>query len=439
MDIALGLGAAAALIALNAFFVAAEFSLVAVDRNRLEQLRAEGNLRARVACGLLERLSFHLSGAQLGITITSLVLGFVAEPTIARALHPVLERIDLLPPRTTLGVAIGLALVLATGTQMVTGELIPKGVSISRPMRIVLAIALPVRAYGIVFGPVIQVLNGAANWTVRRVGIEPREELSTVRSLEELEFLVHSSVQEGTLAPDVTSLFARSMRFRGKRAADALVPRNSVLALRDRDTVADLAKLAAETGYSRFPVRHTDIHDIVGVAHAKDVFRVPAAERASTPVTTIARPPPIVPETRDLASLFVEMRAEGNQLAVIVDEHGSTAGIITLEDILEEIVGDIEDEYDEAPGLLEPAMDGTGSFAADARLHTDEVAERIGFDMPPGDYHTLAGFLLSRLGHIPEPGERLEHDGWTFEVLQLDGLRIASVRITPPEEGETEQ
>ncbi len=430
MDIALGLGAALLLIGANAFFVAAEFSLVAVDRNRIDRLAAEGNRRARVAAGLLKRLSFNLSGAQLGITITSLVLGFVAEPTIARALQPLLDRTPL-PSETTLGVSIALALLLATATQMVLGELFPKGLAIARPVRLALALAIPTRVYGAVFGPLIVFLNGAANWTVRRLGIEPREELLAVRSVEELELLIRSSGVEGTLDEDAVSLLTRSIRFGDKTAADAMVPRGSVTSVARNATVTELARTALETGHSRFPVRGEDIHDVVGVAHAKDVFGVPPQARSSTHVTGIAREVLAVPESQDLESLLLRMRAEAQQLAVVVDEHGSTAGIVTIEDLVEEIVGEIEDEYD-LTEIQAPPDEQPGTFVLEGSLHPDEVLEATGFEAPEGSYHTLAGFLLSRFERIPEPGERFEHSGWTFEVLERDRLRISLVRVIPP-------
>lgn len=420
--------AVALLVLANAFFVVAEFALVAVDRQRIEVLAEAGDRRARRALALLRRLSFNLSGSQLGITISSLVLGFIAEPTIARVLEPALAPV---PEAGRSAVAIGLALALATVTQMIVGELVPKGLAIALPVPSVLALAGPVRAYGIVFGPVIRFLNGAADWTLRRVGIEPREELRHVRSLEELEVLVRSSRREGTLDVEAYQLLTRTIRFGHKTAADALVPRMAVTAVPRDATVADLSRLAVETGHSRFPVVGEGLDDVVGVAYAKDVLRLPVEERARTPVTTVARPPLFIPEGRDLESLLGEMRAEAIQMAVVADEYGGVAGIVTLEDLLEEIVGEIEDEHDPvSPGLTSALPPGT--FVLDGGLHPDEVRDITGLDVPEGPYETLAGFVLDRLGHLPEPGEQDVHEGWRLEVLEMDRRRIASVRVVAP-------
>jgi CBS domain containing-hemolysin-like protein len=408
--------------------VAAEFALVAVERDRVETLAERGSRRAAQAAAALGRLSFNLSGAQLGITITSLVLGFVAEPTIARALRPLL---GFVPDASRAGVSIALALLVATVVQMVMGELVPKGLAIARPLPTSLVLAAPLRAYGIVFGPLIRFLNGAADRTVRRLGIEPREELRSVRSLDEIELLIRSSGEEGTLDADAAALLARTIRFGQMTAASALVPRVAMVTLPVDGSVADLSRLAVETGHSRFPVVGTDRDDVVGIAHAKDVLLVPAAQRASTPVTAVSRPPLFVPEGRELESLLGEMRAEGIPLAIVVDEYGGVAGLVTLEDLVEEIVGEISDEHDRREPSLTASLP-RGTRVVDGALHLDEVADVTGLDLPEGPYETVAGFLLDRLGHLPVPGERVVHEGWVLEVLELERRRIASVRVAAP-------
>lgn len=406
----------------------AEFALVAVDRERVQAEADAGSGRARAALGALQALSFNLSACQLGITVTSLVLGYMAEPTIARILEPALA---FLPESARSGVAIAIALALATVTQMVVGELIPKGLAIALPLPAVLVVATPIRFYGMVLGPLIHVLNGAADRAVRVLGIEPRDELRAVRSLEELELLIHSSRQEGTLDPEAYHLLARTIRFGHKTAADALVPRVDMIALPADATVADLAQAALRTGHSRFPVVGDGPDDVVGVAHVKDALSCPVDERGTTPVTAVAGPAQFIPEGRDLESLLTEMRAEGTQMAMVADEYGGVAGIVTLEDLLEEIVGDIEDEYDPvSPGLTAAPL--AGAFILDGRLHPDEVSEITGLELPEGDYETMAGFLLERLGHLPDAGEHVEHLGWSLEVLEMDRHRIASVRLVAP-------
>jgi CBS domain containing-hemolysin-like protein len=426
MTTVLGLLAVAALILANALFVASEFALVAVDRDRIERLAPGGGRRARAARWGLERLSFNLSGAQLGITVTSLVLGFIAEPTIAEALRPAL---GWLPEAARSGVAIAAALALATITQMVFGELIPKGLAVARPERTLLAVAVANRAYAVTFGPLIRFLNGAADRAVRRLGIEPREELRSVRTSDELELLIRSSGEEGTIDPEAFQLLSRAIRFGEKDATDALVPRVDMVTLPSDATVADLARLSLETGHSRFPVVGESADDVVGMAHAKDALRVQPWRRAETPLTDVVRTPTFVPETRDLESLLAEMRAGGVQMAVVVDEYGGVAGIVTLEDLLEEIVGDIEDEHDVAAPLTSSLP---GTKVVEGTIHGEDLAHVTGFELPEGPYETLAGFLLDRLGHLPVPGELVVHEGWTFEVLQMDRRRIAAVRVRLP-------
>ena len=408
------------------FFVAVEFALVAVDRDRVDRDAAAGNRRAKATASALRSLSFHLSGAQLGITMTSLIIGFLAEPTVAAAIEPLIG--SAVGDARARGVSIGVALVLATLVSMVIGELVPKSIAIAKPRTTAYALAPAMVLIGRVAFPVIRFLNGAANWTVRRLGIEPQEELASVRSLEELELLIRSSGAEGTLEPDALNLLTRSIRFGTKDAASALVPRRSVRSLSLDDRVADLAATAVQTGHSRFPVIGRDLDDVRGVVHVKDVYGVPFAERGDTSVTAIMAPAFVVPETRDLADLLADLRRRGSHLAIVVDEHGGTAGIITLEDVLEEIVGEIDDEHDR-PALALTKLTRPGEWLLEGSLHPDEVFDTCGLKVPEGQYETLAGFVLDRLGHIPAVGESFEHDGWHFEVVELDRRRVAAVRL----------
>ena len=358
--------------------------------------------------------------------MTSLIIGFIAEPTIAAALEPLAERI--VGEDRASGTAIVVALVLATLATMVVGELIPKSLAIARPRATAYVLATPMVVITRLLGPLIRFLNGAANWTVRRLGIEPQEELTSVRSLEELELLIRASGEEGTLEPEALTLLTRSIRFAEKDAASALVPRRSVQSVSVDEVVAHLAELAVATGHSRFPVVGADLDDIRGVVHVKDVYGVPYEERGSCPIASVMVPAFVVPETRELGDLLADLRRVGTHLAVVVDEHGGTAGIITLEDILEEIVGEIDDEHDRpTPNLTR--VQRAGAWLLDGTLHRDEVFDACGFTVPDGDYETLAGFVLAELGHIPEVGEGFGHRGWQVEVVELDGHRVATVRL----------
>jgi CBS domain containing-hemolysin-like protein len=416
------------LVGLNAFFVASEFALVAVDRGRVEQRARDGNRTAQVISSLLKELSFHLSGAQLGISLSSLVLGFVAGPAVAGLLEAPLDALGL----SGTGLSVALALVLATGFQMVLGELVPKTVAIAHPLATGAVLARPTHWFGVVFGPLTRALNGLANWTVRKLGVEPVEELASVRSIEDLEFLIRSSGEGGGIDLSDVQLLTRSIRFAEKDAAEVLVPRVDVTAVQADETVADLVARAGETGYSRFPVVVTDLDDVVGVAHVKAAYDVPRDAWARTRVETIMYQVRAVPESRGLESLLTDLRSRDGQLAVVVDEHGGTSGIVTLEDVLEEIVGEIDDEHDPLTDQALTPVRPPGVHELEGSLHRDEVDEATGFAYPDGGYETIAGFLLDRLGHIPVVGERVEQDGWIVEVAAMDRLRIATVRLTEP-------
>ena len=254
------------------------------------------------------------------------------------------------------------------------------------------------------FGPAIRLLNNAANATVRLLGVEPTEELSNVGTLAELQVLVRTSNEEGTLDDSASALLTRSIRFEGKTAGDVLVPRTAMRALQSDETVADLVALSAETGFSRFLVHGADLDDVDGVVHVRYAHSVPAAERATTPVSTLMQPVLAVPESRALDDILVDLRRAQTHLAVVVDEYGGTAGIVTLEDVLEEIVGEIDDEHDPLPArLTRPRR--AGEWVVPGTLHPDEVLDQTGLELPEGEYETVAGFVLDRLGRIPDVGD----------------------------------
>ncbi|HYP24744.1 MAG TPA: hemolysin family protein [Actinomycetota bacterium] len=394
----------------HAFFVAGEFALVAADRTRVEQLAEEGNRSAIATLHGLRTLSFQLSGAQLGITITSLLVGFLAE---------------------SLPMSVAVALVAATAFEMVVAELVPKNLAVARPLTVAFLVVRPLIGINRLFRPLIVFLNSAANWTVRRFGIEPQEELLSVRSLEELDLLIHSSRKEGALPKEEFELLAKSIEFGNKSADDALVPRVNVVALQEDDTVAQMFDVAVERGFSRFPVYGKDLDDVTGIVYVKDGYAVPIDRRAATPVSEVMQEPVVVPESRPLASLLLEMRRQRRHMAVVADEYGGTAGIVTMEDLLEEIVGDIEDEYDPG-GEARLTSPPEGIHLLSGLLHRGEVADACGFEMPEGHYETLAGFLLDRLEHIPEGGEHVSYDGWEFKVVEMDGHRISQVLCVAP-------
>ncbi|MEC7828726.1 MAG: hemolysin family protein [Actinomycetota bacterium] len=412
------------LVALNGIFVAGEFSLVAVDIERVEVMAEQGHRRARVVRKLLTRLSFHLGGAQLGITVTSLLLGLLAEDTIGAVLD-FLPGISLTPGPSRAVIAIGIAAVL----QMIFGELAPKNLAISRPLGTGLWLGSILRIYGLLAAPITTAFNGLANRLVRLGGIEPVEELRSLRSLEDLEHLVRASSAR-TIKEDEARLITRTLRLSRKDAADALTPRTSMVALPSSGTISDLVHSARESGFSRFPVIGTDLDDIVGMVEVKDVFSLSTDDRERRPLGDIVRPAVIVPEHRELDGVLVDLELAASRLAVVVDEHGGTAGLISREDILEELVGDIADEYDEPVPITASRRDGR--LIVEGLKSRDEIEEILGLRLPDGPFETLAGFMLQQTGSIPEIGQVVEWRGWKLEVLKKENLRIADVAIEAP-------
>ena len=421
------MGAVVLLILANAFFVAGEFAIVAVDRSLVERRAQEGDRAAQRILASLRNLSFELSGAQLGITVTSLVLGAIAEPTVASVLEPLIQAIPFVPAQSSLAVSLVLALVLATATQMVFGELVPKNFAIARPYRSAVWFAIPMQVVNRILRWLILFLNNSANWTVRRLGIEPREELAGVRSMEELELMIRSSGEEGRLDDQELELLTRAITFTEKVAADAMVPRVSVVGLSRHDSIAELRRTSAATGHSRFPVFDEDLDDIIGIVHVKDSIAVAEPRISVTPVAEIAQPALQVPESSSLEYLLSELQTAGRGMAVVVDEYGGTAGIVTIEDLLEEIFGEIEDEYD--PETRTEA-DKEELEVLSGLLHRHEVEELVGFEWAEGRYETLGGFLVSRLGRFPQVGEVIRVGDSSFEVLSMDGHRVDQVRVT---------
>lgn len=430
MTVVLGVILVLFLIAANGFFVAVEFALVASDRSRLQARAAEGSSSARAALALVERLSFHLSGAQLGITLTSLTLGFLVEPLLGGLIDPLVEPLW----GTGTGWTIILAIVVAALSQTVFGELIPKNLAVARPEAAAQMLAPVARIVHAILSPAIISFNGVASWLVRRLGIEPEDELSAVRSLEEIEYLIRSSAETGSIAPDAVELLTRALRFNDKDVADALTPRVHVQTLSVNACVADLIELTRQTGHSRYPVVGEDLDDLRGVVDITSVFALPVTDRGAVPITEIMREPRYVPESRELNDILADFRLDDAELFVVLNEHGGLSGVVTLEDVLEEIAGDIADEYD--PATRTTTVRPGVSIVAGTLRH-DDVIDATGFDMPDGPYDTIGGFVLAMLGEIPADGDSFEHDGWHVSVVAMERLRVASVQIEAPERVES--
>ncbi|MFJ8077688.1 hemolysin family protein [Streptomyces sp. NPDC096176] len=425
------LAAAFLLILANGFFVAAEFGLVTVERPDAERAAAEGDRRARRVVTALRELSFQLSGTQLGITITSLVVGMLAQPALADLLGGPLTATGL-PAGVVPGIAVAIGMLLASAVQMVIGELVPKNWAVSRPLQVARFVAGPQTAFSAVFRPVITLLNAAANHLVRLTGIEPAEELASARTPGELVSLARHSARAGALEQDTADLFVRTLALGHLTAQHVMTPRVKVSALQTGATAADVLNLTRATGLSRFPVYRERIDEIVGMVHLKDALAVRSQERQRVLVEQIAVAPLLVPETLPVQQLLEQLRSE-QPIAVVVDEYGGTAGVVTLEDIVEELVGEVRDEHDaeaDARPELAPvgSEDGRPAWEADGSCRVLTL-RRIGLDVPDGPYETVAGLVADLLGRIPAPGDRAELPGWRLSVRQVGRYRAERVRL----------
>jgi CBS domain containing-hemolysin-like protein len=410
-------------------FVASEFALVNLDRADLESRRDAGESRLSLTINALRITSTHLSSAQLGITLTTLLTGYALEPAISSLLRPVFTAWGL-PEGLVSPLAVIIAVTLATILSMVLGELIPKNFALAVP-RQTAKLVMPFQvAFTTVFRPAIVVLNGSANGVLRLIGIEPKEELSGARTAEELSSLVRRSALAGVLEEDTASLLDRSLTFARLSAADVMTPRPSLHALAADDSADDVIQLARRTGHSRFPVYEDSMDDIVGIVHLKAAVGVPRDRRADVPAAALATEPLRVPEAVHLDTLVSELRARGYQMAIVVDEYGGTAGVVTLEDLVEEIVGEVLDEHDRRrAGIVR--SEGSVTFPGD--LRPDEVLDRTGIRIPEGDvYDTVGGYIMSVLERIPVVGDAVQIEDGTLDVQRMDGRRVDRVRYTPP-------
>jgi CBS domain containing-hemolysin-like protein len=337
------------------------------------------------------------------------------------------------------GIALALALLIATSISMIFGELVPKNLAVARPMPTARWAAPPQWWFSRLLTPAIKVTNGTANWILRRLGIEPAEELRSARSPQELVSLVRTSKRSGSLDAATADLVDRSLQFGERSAEELMTPRSKIEALHGDETVADLVVKAMETGFSRFPIIEGDLDETVGIVHVKQVFTVPIRERAHTRLAAIALPVATVPSSLDGDAVMAQIRANGLQTALVVDEYGGTAGMVTVEDLIEEIVGDVRDEHDDATPDVVESRDG---WRVSGLLRIDEVETETPFRPPEGEYETIGGLVLEQLGHIPEPGESVEltefdPDGplddpvhWRATVVEMDGRRIDVLELT---------
>jgi CBS domain containing-hemolysin-like protein len=423
-----------ALVVACGLFVAAEFSFVTVDRPTVERAAAEGDEGARGVQLALRSLSTQLSGAQVGITVTNLAIGFLAEPAIADLIDGPLGAAGV-PESVVRPLSLGIGLALGTVLTMIFGEMVPKNIAIARPLQTARTTQGFMRGFTALTKGPIRVLNGSANLIVRRLGLEPQEELRSARSSQELASLVARSADQGTLDAETAELVERSVEFGTRTAGEIMTPRVRTTTVEDGDRVSAVIDLARQTGHSRFPVLDAE-DNVVGTVHVKHAVAVPVHERSTTRIKRIMVKPVVVPDSLRLDPLLALLRQDGFQMAIVLDEYGGHAGIVTLEDVVEEIVGDISDEHDRLGARIRQRRDG--SWTLSGLLRPDEVEDATDIELPDHeDYDTVAGLVMRALGKIPAPGDRVEvavpdrsnpeeirERLVTLTVERMDGLRI---------------
>ncbi|MDQ3995962.1 MAG: hemolysin family protein [Gemmatimonadota bacterium] len=426
-SIAVRLGAVIILVLANAFFVAAEFSLVAVRRSRIEQMVAHGDRRARVVQVALRNLDRYISGTQLGITLASLALGWIGEPVVAAMIDNLFRAVGMPIPSGAAhsAAAIGIAFFIITFLHVVLGELAPKSLALVTPERVSKLVARPLILFSRLMSPFIWLLNGAANALLRLVGIRPVSELSHVHSAQELRLLVMQARAHGTLDESDTAMLAGVFDFHEKRARDVMRPRTEIVAIAADATTEQAWEILRRERYSRYPVYEETLDNVIGVFLAKDFWLYDGNEPFV--LRKFVREALYLPETRPAERVLDDLRKTRAQMAVVVDEYGGTAGILTMEDLVEEVVGDINDEYDVT--ARREAVETNGVLELEGALSLVDARSDYELMIPDGDWSTLGGYAFAKVGRIPRLGDRAAFPGGELEVVAMDGRRVAAVRV----------
>jgi CBS domain containing-hemolysin-like protein len=419
MNLFLELLAVAALILLNAFFVAAEYGLVTSRRTRIVELEHEGNRRAKTVLRVVSDPPRFIAAMQLGVTLTSLAIGALGEHALTRALDPAIAT----------ALAVALAYLLLTFFHVVIGELVPKGVALGHSETTALAVAAPVRAFFAVFRPLIWVLQRSTELVLRLLGLDPPGAETAVHSEAELKMLLNVSTEAGEIEQGEQEMLYKVFDFADKEAADVMVPRPEVVALSVDLPPEECLQAVMDSPYTRYPVYRGSLDDIAGILHVRDLFQA-LVDRgmAAVEVEQLVRPAYVVPETKDLAALLTEFRRTNQHMAIVVDEYGGMEGIVTLEDLLEEIVGEIEDEFDLPDESVEQVDEDT--IRIDGTFPIDDFNEQFRTELPAEDYHTVAGFVFGQLGRAAQAGDEVSHDGMVFRVEEVEGQRIDKLAVT---------
>ena len=431
MDILLRLGTVLVLVLANAFFVAAEFALVAVRRSRIDEMAARGDTGARVVQRTLKDLDRYISATQLGITLASLALGWLGEEAVAALMDRGLVRLGYAAPSIavhTTAAAISAFLVI-TFLHIVLGELTPKSIALVTPERVSKLVARPLYGFTLLMKPVIVVLNGAANAMLRLLRIQPTTDRERAHSPEELRLLVMQSRAHGALNETDSAMLAGVFDFHEKRARDVMRPRTEIIAVDVDASEAEVWTLMRSERYSRYPVYHESLDDVVGVLVAKDLWLKDPSQPFD--LRALIRKPLYVPDTRSAERVLDDLRRTRAHMAVVLDEYGGTAGIVTLEDLVEQVIGDINDEYDFA---VREAIEANGVLELAGSMSLVDVRSDYRLPIPEGDWTTLGGYTFARLGRVPHIGDRAAFPGGELEVVAMDGRRVAAVRVVRQDE-----
>ncbi len=419
MTILFELVAVGVLILLNAFFVAAEYGLVTARRTRIVELQHQGDRRARDVLRITSDPPRFIAAMQLGVTLTSLGIGALGEVALSRLFDRAISTL----------LAVLLAYLVLTFLHVVIGELVPKGIALGHSEGTALFVSAPVRFFFIVMRPVVWFLEGATEIVLKWLGLKPPGADADVLSEAELRMLVSRSTEHGEIEQQEQEMLYKVFDFADKEAKDVMVPRPEVVALSIDLPPEQCLEAVMDSPYTRYPVYRESLDNVVGILHVRDLFRA-LRDRGmhEVKVEDIIRPAHIVPETKDLAALLAEFRRANQHMAIVVDEYGDMEGIVTLEDLLEEIVGDIEDEFDLPDESIEQIDEDT--VIIDGTFPIDDFNERFKTEMPDEDYHTMAGFVFGLLGRQPEAGDTINHDGMRFDVLEIEGSRILKLAVT---------
>ncbi len=411
--------AVAVLLLLNAFFVAAEYGLVTARRTRILELDHLGNRRARDVLRITSDPPKFISAMQLGVTLTSLAIGAIGEHALARALDPIVATL----------IAVIFAFLVITYLHVVIGELVPKGIALGHSEGVALGVSIPVRVFFIVFGPLIWVLQRSTEVVLRALRLSPPGAEDDVHSEAELRMLVSRSTEHGEIEQQEQEMLYKVFDFADKEVSDVMVPRPEVVALSIDLPPEEALEAVMDSPYTRYPVYRGSLDDVVGVLHVRALISA-LRERGmhEVRVEELVRPAHVVPETKDLAALLAEFRRTNQHMAIVVDEYGAVEGIVTLEDLIEEIVGEIADEFDLPDESVEQVDEDT--IRIDGTFPIDDFNEQFRTDLPVEDFHTVAGFVFGLLGRAPEVGDEISHDGMKFDVVDVEGSRITRLAVT---------